>query len=72
MHKLIKRAGKGEIRVSEKAANGLRKILERLGTDISKEAIDFALHAGRKTVKARDIATAYPKVMSLIAAKTRK
>ncbi|HID91338.1 TPA: histone [Candidatus Bathyarchaeota archaeon] len=72
MHKMIKRVGGERIRVSEKAAGELGKILEHVGSEIAREAIDFALHAGRKTVKARDIRIAYPKVMVVIAERTRK
>lgn len=72
MHKIIKRVGREKIRVSEKAADQLRRILEYIGSEIAREAIDFALHAGRKTVKARDVEIAYPKIMAVIAEKTRK
>lgn len=72
MHKMIKRVGGEKVRVSEMAAGELREILEHIGTEIAKEAIDFAFHAGRSTVKARDIQIAYPKVMAVIAEKTRK
>ncbi len=46
MHRIIKKAElKG---VSEDGAEELRKVLEKIGIKISKEAIDFAVHAGRK------------------------
>ncbi len=61
MHKLIKRAGAA--RVSEESAIALSKILEEVGLKVAKEAIDFAHHAGRKTVKARDIEIAAQKVL---------
>jgi histone H3/H4 len=61
MHKLIKRAGAA--RVSEESAIALSKILEEIGLKVAKEAIDFAHHAGRKTVKARDIEIAAQKVL---------
>lgn len=61
MHKLIKRAG--ATRVSEESAIALSKILEEVGLKVAKEAIDFAHHAGRKTVKARDIEIAAQKVL---------
>ena len=67
MHRIIKKAGsiagKGDIRVSEDGAEELRKVLERVGIKISKEAIDFAVHAGRKTVKSEDIEIATKKVL---------
>jgi len=62
MHKLIKRAGAS--RVSEESAIALGKALEEIGVKVAREAIDFAEHAGRKTVKARDIEIAAQKVMA--------
>ncbi|MFP3951922.1 MAG: histone family protein [Candidatus Bathyarchaeia archaeon] len=62
MHKLIKKAGAE--RVSEDSAILLGDALEELGLQIAKEALDFARHAGRKTVKARDIEIAIEKVIN--------
>ena len=45
----------GAERVSDDAANELRKILERIGENIAKQAVDLAFHAGRKTIKTEDI-----------------
>ena len=61
MHRLCKRAGAG--RVSEAAAKELAKTLEEIGVKIAKEALDYAVHAGRKTIKAEDIEIATRKVM---------
>jgi len=61
MHKLIKRAGAS--RVSEESAIALGRSLEEIGVKIASEAIDYAKHAGRKTVKARDIEIAASKVL---------
>ncbi len=61
MHKLIKRAGAD--RVSEESAIALGKALEEIGVKVAKEALDYAKHAGRKTVKAKDIEIAAEKVM---------
>lgn len=61
MHKLIKRAGAA--RVSEESAIALGRALEEIGVKVAKEAIDYAHHAGRKTVKARDIEIAAQKVL---------
>jgi len=61
MHKLIKRAGAA--RVSEESAAALGKALEEIGLKVAREAIDYAKHAGRKTVKARDIEIAAQKVL---------
>jgi histone H3/H4 len=52
MHRLCKKAGAD--RVSEAAAKELAKALEE---------IDFAMHAGRKTIKAEDIEIAARKIM---------
>ncbi|MFQ6095654.1 MAG: histone family protein [Candidatus Bathyarchaeia archaeon] len=62
MHRICKKAGAE--RVSESAAIEMGKILEEIGIKIGKEAIDFAMHAGRKTVKAEDIKIAARKVLS--------
>ena len=61
MHKLIKRAGAD--RVSEESALALGVALEEIGIKVAREAIDYAHHAGRKTVKARDIEIAAKKVL---------
>ncbi|HIE13656.1 TPA: histone [Candidatus Bathyarchaeota archaeon] len=61
MHRICKKAGAE--RVSESAAQEMARILEEIGIEIGKEAIDFATHAGRKTVKAGDIRIAARKVM---------
>ena len=61
MHRICKKAGAS--RVSEAAAKALAKELEEMGIKIAKEAIDYAMHAGRKTVKAEDIEIAARKAM---------
>jgi histone H3/H4 len=61
MHRLCKKAGAD--RVSEAAAKELAKALEEIGVKIAKEALDYAMHAGRKTIKAEDIEIAARKVM---------
>ncbi|HEX69205.1 MAG TPA: histone, partial [Candidatus Bathyarchaeota archaeon] len=47
MHRICKKAGAQ--RVSEAAAKELAKALEEIGIKIAKEALDYAMHAGRKT-----------------------
>lgn len=61
MHRICKKAGAE--RVSETAAEELAKVLDELGVKIAKEAIDYAKHAKRKTVKAEDIEIAARKVI---------
>ncbi len=51
--RLIRKAGAE--RVSEDAAEELGKILSEVAIDISKQAIELAYHAKRKTVTAEDI-----------------
>ncbi|MEM3736629.1 MAG: histone family protein [Candidatus Bathyarchaeia archaeon] len=61
LHRLIKKAG--AYRVSETAADELRKSLEELAIRIAKEAMDYCAHAGRKTVKREDIELAVKKLL---------
>ncbi len=53
IERLIKNSGAK--RVSESAKRQMREVLEEIGAEISKQAISFAKHAGRTTVKAEDI-----------------
>jgi histone H3/H4 len=62
MHRICKKAGAH--RVSEAAAKELAKVLDEIGVKIAREAYDYAMHAGRKTIKARDIEIAARKIMS--------
>ena len=59
MRRLCRKAGAK--RVSRSAAMELARILEEVGVEIAKKAVEFTLYAGRKTVKARDIEAAYEK-----------
>jgi histone H3/H4 len=61
MHRLCKKAGAE--RVSEAAAKELGKAVEEIGAKIAKNALEYAVHSGRKTIKARDIEIATRKVM---------
>jgi len=62
MHRICKKAGAS--RVSEAAAKALAEELDEIGIKIAKEAIDYAMHAGRKTVKSEDIEIASRKVLA--------
>lgn len=53
MEKLLKRAGAP--RVSEEAKEALRRALEAHAEELSKKAVRFCKHAGRRTVKADDV-----------------
>ncbi|MCL2643627.1 MAG: NFYB/HAP3 family transcription factor subunit [Candidatus Bathyarchaeota archaeon] len=61
MHRLCKKAGAD--RVSEAAAKELAEALQKIGIKIAKEALDYAMHAGRKTIKAKDIEIAAKKAI---------
>jgi len=56
MYRIIKKSG-GQ-RISEDAAEELRRILEALGMKIARQAVDLGNHAGRRTIKAEDITLA--------------
>ena len=53
MERILKQAGAE--RVSDKAKVAMKTVVEEIVDKISKDAIRFAEHAGRKTIKAEDI-----------------
>ncbi len=53
MERIMKDAGAE--RVSDKAKEALKEVIEEIAVDIARNAVRFASHAGRKTVKAGDI-----------------
>jgi histone H3/H4 len=61
MHRICLKSGAD--RVSEAASKELAETLEKIGLKIAKDALDYALHSGRKTIKADDIEIAAKKIM---------
>jgi DNA-binding protein len=53
MEKIMKNAGVD--RVADDAKVALKEVIEEKARQISERAAKFALHAGRKTIKAEDI-----------------
>lgn len=53
MAEILKQAGAE--RVSEKAAIALANVVKDIAFEVAKDAVKFANHADRKTVKRRDI-----------------
>ena len=53
MEKILKKCGAE--RVSDKAKIALKEVIEEIADEIAVDAIKLTQHAGRKTVKARDI-----------------
>ena len=60
VERVIRNAGAD--RVSEGAGIELARILEEFGTEVSREAIELAKHAGRTTIKEEDIRLAVTRV----------
>lgn len=58
--RLIREAGAS--RVSEGARDALADVLESYGLDVAREAVGWAHHAKRKTVKSEDIREAVKRV----------
>ena len=53
MYRILKKAGAD--RVSDESSEELRRVLEDIGIEIAKNAVDMSRHANRKTVKAEDV-----------------
>ena len=53
MEKILKQCGAD--RVSDKAKIALKNVVEDLADEIAVKAIKLANHAGRKTVKGKDV-----------------
>ena len=54
MERILKK-GEPNIRISDPEKEELRTLLEEHGERIARTAAKFALHAGRKTIKADDV-----------------
>jgi len=54
MERILKK-GEPNIRVSDPAKEELRTLLEEHGEKLARTAAKFAMHAGRKTIKADDV-----------------
>jgi histone H3/H4 len=63
MYRVIKKSGAE--RVSDDAADALRRLLEDVATRIATQAVDLSVHAGRKTIKAEDIRLAAKNVLKI-------
>ena len=63
MYRVLKKSGAE--RISDDAADELRKVLEEVGVRIAKQAVDLSVHAGRKTIKPDDIRLASKNVIRL-------
>ncbi len=61
IHRFIKKSGAE--RVSDEAADELRKVLEEMATRIASQALDLSVHAGRKTIKSEDIRLAAKNIL---------
>jgi histone H3/H4 len=59
IHRICKKAGAE--RVSYSASEELAGVLEEVGVKIAKDALEYMMHAGRRTLKARDIEIAAKK-----------
>ena len=59
MEKILKQAGAE--RVSDKAKAALKDVVEDIVRVIAEDSVKLSRHAGRKTVKAEDIALASKK-----------
>ena len=53
MYRILKKSGAE--RVSDESVDELRRVIEDVAMETSKNAVAMSKHAGRKTVKAEDV-----------------
>ena len=61
VYRIIKKSGAE--RVSDEAAEELRRVVEEMAMNVAKSAIELSVHAGRHTVKAVDIRLAAKNIL---------
>jgi len=60
LHRICKKAGAERVSIS--ASLELAKVLEEVGLKLAQDALEYMMHAGRRTLKARYIKTAAKKM----------
>lgn len=63
MYRIMKKSGAE--RVSDDAAEELRKIVEGVAIKIAQQAVDLSIHAGRRTIKPGDIILAAKNLLNI-------
>ncbi|MDG6997955.1 MAG: NFYB/HAP3 family transcription factor subunit [Nitrososphaerota archaeon] len=61
VYRIIKKSGAE--RVSDEAAEELRRVVEDIASQVAKQATELSVHAGRHTVKASDVRLAAKNVL---------
>lgn len=61
VYRIIKKSGAE--RVSDEAAEELRRVVEDIASHVAKQAIELSIHAGRHTVKGSDVKLAAKNVL---------
>lgn len=63
VYRIIKKSGAD--RVSDEAAEELRRVVEEIAMQVAKQAIELSAHAGRHTVKGSDVKLAAKNVLRI-------
>ena len=61
VYRIIKKSGAE--RVSDEAAEELRRVVEDIANQVARQAIELSVHAGRHTVKASDVRLAAKNIL---------